>query len=241
MKYLPLIALTVCSFVASANTPLPNNPHISIVGKAQLKAKPDTVVVHMEVESLQSESAVAKKDVDERINNFLSGLSDFSINEDNVSASNLSVQPQYHYAENGKEILDGYRATRDLKVTFKDISKLNSFMDFALSTKVSQLTNIEFKSSEEETLKSEVLALAVDNAKQQGQNLAKAFGAKLGKIYSINSSSNRFRNAYGANDDIERIEVSGVRFNKPSKPGKYLKKNIIFSSSVSVVFDLEVE
>ena len=88
MKYL-LIILFVISFTVHANNSLPNNRHISIVGQAKLKAKPDTVVVSLGVKSVKAESSAAKKDVDDRINNFLGGLNKFNIDEENVSASNI--------------------------------------------------------------------------------------------------------------------------------------------------------
>ena len=84
-------------------------------------------------------------------------------------------------------------------------------MDFALQVNINQIDNVEFKSSQEASLKSEVLALAVSNAKLKGKSLANAFGASLGRIYNINSSSNHFQNAYGANRGIERIGVSAAR------------------------------
>jgi uncharacterized protein YggE len=237
MKYLLTLALFVFSLVANANTPLPDNRHISIVGNAQLKAKPDIVVVSLAVESIKTKSAAAKQEVDDRVNDLLDGLSDFDIDEENVSASNISTRPRYDYAKNGKENISGYSASRNLTVTFNDINKLSSFMDFALAVKINQITNVQFKSSKEEKLKAEVLALAVNDAKEKGESLANAFGAKLGRIYSINSSSNQFRNAYGANRNIERMAMADQK----SRPGKYLKKSIIFSSSVSAVFDLSVK
>jgi len=237
MKYLITLTLLTFSFLASANTPLPDNRHISIVGSAELKAKPDIVVVSLAVESTKTKSAAAKRDVDDRVNDLLDGLSDFDIDEENVSASNISTRPRYNYAKNGKENISGYVASRNLTVTFKNIGNLSAFMDFALAVNVNQITNVQFKSSKEEALKAEVLALAVNDAKQKGESLANAFGAKLGRIYSINSSSNHFRNAYGANRNIENM----VMADQKSRPGKYLKKSIVFSSSVSAVFDLSVE
>ena len=237
MKYLITLSLFVFSFLANANTPLPDNRHISIVGNAQLKAKPDIVVVSLTVESIKTKSATAKQEVDSRVNDLLDGLSDFDIDEENVSASNISTRPRYDYAKNGKENISGYSASRNLIVTFNDIKKLSSFMDFALEVKINQITNVQFKSSKEEQLKAEVLALAVKDAKEKGESLANAFGAKLGRIYSINSSSNQFRNAYGANRNIESMAMADQK----SRPGKYLKKSIIFSSSVSAEFDLSVK
>jgi len=241
MKYLSMFALLVFSSFSYANNGLPDNRHISIVGTAQLKAKPDIAVIKLEVDSLKTKSIDAKKDVDDRVNNFLDGLAKFNIDEENVSASSITTQPNYSYSNSDKQELDGYTANRSIKVTLNDIKSLNTFMDFALSVKIDEISSIELKSSKADSLKDEVNAMAVKNAKEKGNSLANAFDAKLGKIYSINSTSNNSRYRYGANSDIELIEVTGSRISKPSRPGKYLQENIVFSASISVVFDLEVE
>jgi uncharacterized protein YggE len=240
MKYLSTFALLACSFCSHANTSLPDNRHISIVGTAELKAKPDIAVVYLEVESLKTKSTNAKKDVDERVNNFLDGLTKFKIDEENVSASSISTEPNYSYSNNNKKELNGYTAKRNIKVTLNNITQLNALMDFALSIKINGIRNVELKSSKSDSLKNEVNTLAVKNAKKKGNSLASAFDAKLGKIYSINSMSNQSRYRYGANSDIERIQVTGS-MSKPLRPGKYLQENIVFSASISVVFDLEVK
>ncbi len=232
--------ISISSFSYS-NSSLPNNRHISVVGTAQLKAKPDIAVIYLEVESFKTTSADAKKDVDNRVNSLLSGLKRFKIDKENVSASSISTQPNYSYSDNDKRELDGYTANRNLKVTLNDLKNLNAFMDFALSVQIDKISSIELKASKEDELRDEVTALAVKNAKEKGSSLANAFDAKLGKIYSINSTSNNMRHRYGANGDIERIEVTGSRMGKPSTPGKYLQENIVFSASISVVFDLDVK
>jgi len=241
MKYLSILALLAFSSFLNANSALPNNRHISIIGTAQLKAQPDIVVIYLEVESLKNKSIDAKQDVDNRVNHFLDGLAKFNIDEENVSASSISTAPIYSYTDNDKKELDGYRANRKIKVTLNKIKNLNAFMNFVLSVKIDEIRNIELKSSKANLLKAEVNTLAVKNAKEKASSLAKAFGAKLGKIYSINSTSNNSRYRYGANSDIERIEVTGSRIGRLVKPGKYLQENIIFSASISVVFDLDVE
>ncbi|HCM47896.1 MAG TPA: SIMPL domain-containing protein [Colwellia sp.] len=241
MKNLSILALLAFSSFSYANSSVPNNRHVSIVGTAQLKAIPDIVVIKLEVKSLKTKSIDAKKVVDDRVNNFLDGLAKFNIDEENVSASSITTQPNYSYSKNNKQELDGYTASRNIKITLNDIKLLNSFMDFALSVKIDEISSIELKSSKADSLKDEVNALAVKNAKEKGKSLANAFDAKLGKIYSINSTSNNSRYRYGANSDIERIKVTGSRISNPSRTGKYLQENIVFSASINVVFDLEVK
>ena len=50
---------------------------------------------------------------------------------------------------------------------------------------------IESVSSKAELLEAQATQAAVDDAIAKGNVLAKAFGAKLGKVYSISSNSNR--------------------------------------------------
>lgn len=237
ISWVAFTAITISS-TAFANSSLPNNRHISVTGNAQLSAKPDIAIVHLQVEDIQTESAMAKKEVDKRVNQLLDGLATFNIDEENVSASNISTQPHYNYSRNNKREIDGYKARRSLKVTLNNLKHLNAFMDFALSVKINEIRNIELKSSKEDALKNEVNALAVADAKSKGQSLAQAFDAKLGRIYSINATSNNSYHRFGSNQEVERMAMS-VQMDK-SAPGRYLQENIVYNASISVVFDLDI-
>ena len=241
MKYLTVIALLFMSSLVSANNSLPENRHIAVVGTAELQAKPDIAVVHLDVHSVKTTSVEAKAEVDKRVNRLIEGLSDFNVAQDNVSASSISTAPYYSYGSHNKKVLEGYSARRSLKVTLKNIEHLNAFMDFALKSKINEIRNIELKSSKADALKDEVNALAVNNAKQKAASLAKAFDARLGRIYSINSSTNNSRYRYGANSDIEHIRLSSSVMAQSPEPGQYLQESIVFSASISVVFDLDVQ
>ncbi|PMH46204.1 hypothetical protein BCU68_08835 [Vibrio sp. 10N.286.49.B3] len=187
---------------------------------------------------MKATSIEAKKEVDDRVNQFLDGVGAFSIDEENVSASNVSTQPYYTYAIKNQKKLEGYTARRDLKITLNNLDKLNDVMDFALTVKLNEIRNIELKSSKPTELEQEAMALAVKDAKDKATALANAFGAQLGDVYSINSTSNQSRYRYGANSDIERFQASSLS-SKASRPGQYLQETIIFSASISAVFDLD--
>jgi len=238
MKLFTCVVLLSVSSLAFANTSLPPNRHIAVTGNAEMVAMPDIAVVHLSVESEQKTSSDAKKEVDERVNNLLDGLADFGVDEENVSASNISTQERYAYNRGEKDKTPSYVARRTLKVTLNNIDKLNAFMDFALSVKINAIENIELKASNEKKLQQEVNALAVNNAKIKGNSLANAFGANLGAIYSINANSNQSHHRYGANN--EDFEMNARMADSSAKPGRYLQENIVFSAAISVVFDLEL-
>jgi len=238
MKLFTGILLLTFSTLSVANNSLPNSRHIAVTGNAEMLAMPDIAVIHLNVESKKKTSLDAKRDVDERVNNLLDGLGDFGVDEDNVSASNISTDVQYAYNRGEGDKVEGYIARRTLKVTLKNIDKLNAFMDFCLENKINAIRNIELKSSNEAQLQREVNALAVSNAKSKGKSLAKAFDAELGKIYSINANSSQSLHRYGGNN--ESYKFSASMSDSPAKPGRYLQENLVYSASISVVFDLEL-
>jgi uncharacterized protein len=241
MKVICAILMMAFSAVSMANTSLPPNRHISVHGTAKITAKPDIAKITFEVKVIKDQALEAKKEVDKRVNKLLDGMKKFGVNEDNVSASNLLTEPHVTYKEDDTEANSGYVATRTLKVTLNNLKQLNDFIDFALSVEINEIEDIELMSSNAEKLRDRVNALAVENAKSKGASLANAFGAELGKIYSINSNTYGSSYGYGSHGGIERIEVTGSRFDPDDlAPGRYLRATINFTAEINVVFDLEV-
>ena len=243
MKLFITIFLLFSPLTTFANSSVPANRHISVQGTAEVLAKPDMAEVSFEVISFKDKSLDAKRDVDDRVNLLLKGLSKYGVKETDVFASSLLTHndDDIFNVESGTAINAGYVATRTLKVTLRDIEKVNDFIDFALSVKINEVTNIELMSSKAAQLEAEATQGAIENAIVKASELAKAFGAELGEIYSINSNSNRSSYGYGA-DSFERIVVTGSKVTRnPFGQGKYLQETITFESSINVVFDLEIK
>ncbi|NKF51013.1 SIMPL domain-containing protein [Shewanella sp. WXL01] len=236
-----LATLVLISVNSHANSPLPNHRHIQLKGYAEITAKPDQAKVSFEVNSIQDSALKAKQEVDGRINRLLAGIENFKVDKSGVSASKLVVEPNLTYDDDGNDVIKGHVASRDITITLKQIDQLNDLIDFALSVEINQLDDIELISSKAASLKDKVNNLAITNAKEKAESLANAFGAKLGKIYSINPNSSSYNYGYRS-ADVERIEVTGSRIKHADlAPGRYLQTTISFSASINVVFDLEVK
>jgi len=242
MKLLTLFAIFFISSFSDANSSLPNNRHIAITGVAKLSVVPDIVVLSLEAESLKKTSVMAKKDLDKRINTFLEGLSAFDIDESNVSASDISIRENTSYTREDGNKLIGYKASRHLTLTFDDIEKLSELLDFALALQLNEVRSINLKSSQAVEYQNKVSTLALRNAQDKADLFAKALQAKVTHVYSINSNRESQHYTYGGNALMDRAEIKSLsRETNSDLPGKYLKANIVFSSSVNVVFDIDVQ
>ncbi|MFQ3258948.1 MAG: hypothetical protein ACI8ZA_000557 [Gammaproteobacteria bacterium] len=166
MKLITAIFLTLFPLITFANSSLPANRHIAVQGTAEVLAKPDMAKISFEVISFKDKSLDAKRDVDDRVNLLLKGLSKYGVKETDVSATSLLTHndDDMFNVESGTAINAGYVATRTLKVTLRNIEKVNDFIDFALSVKINELTNIELMSSKASQLEAEATQGAIDNA-----------------------------------------------------------------------------
>ena len=235
-----LLPLVLCTSSAMAATSLPDNRHIVVKGEAVVRTAPDRADITLEFEAVKAESVQAKQQVDAQVNELLAGLNNFSIDEKSISAGRIFVEPNMRYDENDNHVKDGFRATRKVKVSLKQLSLLDGFLNFALKVGVNQIEHIQLLSTKASDYEQAALDKAVANAKQQGSSLASAFEAKLGRVYSIQSQEVGSHFGYGSNTNIERIMVTGSRINTVPE-GKYLQESITFRASVNVVFDLVVE
>jgi len=235
-----LLPLVLCTSSAIAATSLPDNRHIVVKGEAVVLTAPDRADITLEFETVKAESVQAKQQVDEQVNKLLAGLNNFSIDEKSISAGRIFVEPNMRYDENDNQVKDGFRATRKVKVSLKQLSLLDGFLNFALKVGVNQIEQIQLLSTKASDYEQAALDKAVANAKQQGSSLASAFEAKLGRVYSIQSQEVGSHFGYGSNTNIERIMVTGSRINTVPE-GKYLQESITFRASVNVVFDLVLE
>lgn len=214
-----------------------NGRHISVIGQAEVKAKPDRATLSLSAEAIEDTSITAKKAVDDKVNRFIERILKLGLSEESIVASVIYTHPQYEYHSNGPRTLSGYRATRQLSVELNDLTILNEIMDLSLKEQINQINRIELSASKSDELKRQATLLATQNATQQGHWLAKAFNAELGSIYSINAiEPNDFE---GMSNQPKAAMVRMEQSNRGG--GQYLHDELVFSATVKAVFDLKVK
>ena len=221
---------------AHAGTPLPDMPHIVVTGKGEVSVKPDSARVTFEFRSVDARPLPAKQRVDGAVNRLLAGLPAFGVGSQDVRASDLDAGEDVDYDDDGKRISRGYYASREVTATLHDLDRLNAFLDDGLSAGAVAISAVEFESSRADELRKQAKAEAVEDAKHEGGEMARAFGATLGPIYSIDSVTSRFSDGYGAST-LDRITVSGARVD--AQPGRYIQPTVEYSASVSAAFELQ--
>ena len=236
----PMIA--VCAMLISmsiqparAGTPLPDAPHVVANGEGRVSAKPDSAQVSLSVSARDADAAVVKRRVDDAVNGFLAALKQRSISVDDVSASALAINEDVEY-EDGKRISRGFRGQRSVQVRIRDIASINAIINEGLAAGMNGVDSVSFKSLREDALRQQAREAAAAQSRERASALAAAYGARLGRVYSINSVNSNIMNRYGAS--LDRVVVSGSRAPAPAAPGQYIEPSIEFNEGVDVVFEI---
>lgn len=230
--------LTLSALVVSAPLfalEVPQAPHLVVSGYAEQKAEPDMLTLNVSVTALEKQGIKAKQQVDGKVAAFFGQLEGLGIKRSDVEAGNLVISPEYQYPQNKKPELVGYRAQRQLAVKLYQLDKLSELMDTALKAGLESVSQIEYSLKSPQTIKEQARVGAVEDAKTKAESLAKAFGMKLGKVYSVEYRNNTPMPIYSRALKAAAMAAPAADMMENS----YQQQQISITDNVEAVFLLE--
>ena len=115
-----------------------------------------------------------QKQADDRVAQYFDFLQKNGIEKKDIDAANLSTQPEYDYTKEGKSVLKGYRAVRQVEVTLRQLDKLNELLDGALKSGLNEIRSVELGVANADSYKDQARKAAIANATQQASARRKA-------------------------------------------------------------------
>ncbi|WP_026141242.1 SIMPL domain-containing protein [Aeromonas dhakensis] len=229
--------LTLSALVVSAPLfaiEVPQAPHLVVSGYAEQKAEPDMLTLNVSVTALEKQGIKAKQQVDGKVAAFFGQLEGLGIKRTDVEAGNLVISPEYQYPQNKKPELVGYRAQRQLAVKLYQLDKLSELMDTALKAGLESVSQIEYGLKTPQAMKEQARLGAVEDARSKAESLAKAFGMKLGKVYSVEYRNNTPMPIYS-----RALKAAAMSPAADMMKNSYQQQQISITDNVEAVFLLE--
>lgn len=157
-----------------------------VSGVGKVSVTPDIAKVNLGIE----ENGVSLKQVQESVNkkskNLVSKLKSLDIPEKDIKTTQYFVYPNYDYANGGQKIV-GYRVSTSYEVTIRDFDKVNDVLVIGpeVGANIAGGVNFEINDETKKEKLNDAREIAVKEAKEKAQGLAKASGITLGKIINI--------------------------------------------------------
>lgn len=236
-KFTSMLAAALLVFsVAGTNLADAAEPNtIAVGGMAEQEVAPDMAYVDLGITVRANDAETARAEEAKIAQQIRMSLLGLAITDNDLQNTGYYMYQEYKVDRDGKRTAGQYVLNSSVKVTVRDLDKLSQVIDNTVKAGVTNIDSVSYALSTQNIVQRQLLAAAVENAREKAAVVASAGSRTLGNMLSadINSftggtvvaaGSNKLRSAAVMADGAEATELA---------PGK-----IKLNARVQVVFAL---
>jgi uncharacterized protein YggE len=160
---------------------------LDINATGEVTRVPDIAVISAGVVTRSSSAGSALQQAANRMARVRSALKAAGIADRDIQTSNISLNPEYSYANNVQK-LTGYSASNQLTVRFRDIANAGKILDALVAEGANQINGPTLTIDHPEAALDEARARAVANGRARAELYARAMGLRIVRIVSVAES-----------------------------------------------------
>lgn len=236
-KFTSVLAAALLAFsVAGTNLAAAAEPNtIAVSGMAEQEVAPDMAYIDVGINVRADDAETAKTQEAQIASQIRRALLGLAITDNDLQNTSYYLYQEYKVDRNGVRTADKYVLDSSIKVTVKDLDKLSQVIDNVVEAGATNISNITYALSTQNIIQRQLLATAVENARDKAAVVANAGSRTLGNMLSadINSFDGGTIVAYGANKLRSTTNLAEDGVATKLSPGK-----IKLNARVQVVFSL---
>ncbi|MEX0692645.1 MAG: SIMPL domain-containing protein [Gemmatimonadales bacterium] len=180
------LMLVVAALVA-INVSAQDGPVIRTSGSGEVRLAPDWAVVSIGVSARGETAGAASREQMRLVTAVWDAVTRAGIPRDSVKTQSVSVQPILDYQARDRTVI-GYQAQAALVFPVRDLGRLGTVLDAALSSGATALQRVTPRSTREDAVRAEVLTQAVAAARADAETLARAAGGQVGTLLELSTA-----------------------------------------------------
>ena len=233
MLFLLLVALATGDAIAQVNA-LPPTRHILVYGDAEARAIPDRFKITLNFDAVDLDPDMARQRVEADVQKVLAQLKLANVALGEIVATSIQVGPRQRYEQAKQEqVFIGTGVSRTLTARFEKQADLERFLASIETSRELMISAVTTELSDEQALRSALREKSIESSRTKAQVIAKAYGARLGAVYSVSDVAPQFeygiqegtwpsRYQWQANQgdsggSLDRIEVTGSRLSASAR------------------------
>lgn len=236
-KFTSVLAAVLLVFsVAGTNLAAAAEPNtIAVSGMAEQEVAPDMAYIDVGINVRADDAETARTQEAQIASQIRRALLGLAITDNDLQNTSYYLYQEYKVDRNGVRTADKYVLDSSIKVTVKDLDKLSQVIDNVVEAGATNISNITYALSTQNIIQRQLLATAVENARDKAAVVANAGSRTLGNMLSadINSFDGGTIVAYGANKLRSTTNLAEDGVATKLSPGK-----IKLNARVQVVFSL---
>ncbi|MBP6884933.1 MAG: SIMPL domain-containing protein [Candidatus Pacebacteria bacterium] len=172
---------------------------IDVTGSGDAFAIPNVATIVFSVQQKDSTVHGAQEVINKKVNAVMAFFKSSGIEEKDIRTLNYSANPEYSYPtpcyrdscpENGKPKFIGYDVTQTMHVKVRDTSKAGSIVDGIGSLGITSIAGPDFTVDDDTLVQAEARKIAIEDAKQKAEVLAKDLGVRLVRVIRFSDAGN---------------------------------------------------
>lgn len=236
-KFTSVLAAALLVFsVAGTNLAAAAEPNtIAVSGMAEQEVAPDMAYIDVGINVRADDAETARTQEAQIASQIRRALLGLAITDNDLQNTSYYLYQEYKVDRNCVRTADKYVLDSSIKVTVKDLDKLSQVIDNVVEAGATNISNITYALSTQNIIQRQLLATAVENARDKAAVVANAGSRTLGNMLSadINSFDGGTIVAYGANKLRSTTNLAEDGVATKLSPGK-----IKLNARVQVVFSL---
>lgn len=236
-KFTSVLAAALLVFsVAGTNLAAAAEPNtIAVSGMSEQEVAPDMAYIDVGINVRADDAETARTQEAQIASQIRRALLGLAITDNDLQNTSYYLYQEYKVDRNGVRTADKYVLDSSIKVTVKDLDKLSQVIDNVVKAGATNISNITYALSTQNIIQRQLLATAVENARDKAAVVASAGSRTLGNMLSadINSFDGGTIVAYGANKLRSTTNLAEDGVATKLSPGK-----IKLNARVQVVFSL---
>jgi uncharacterized protein len=193
-----ILAMAGCAAVpnayAATNDQTTNPPQrtLTAVGQGKVFLVPDVAYVTIGVHSEAATVAAALKDNNTQAQAIQKALTALGVDTKDIQTSAFNVYPQQQPnpkalpGSTDTQTVTTYAVDNTVNVTVRDLNKLGTLLDNVVSSGANTIHGVQFDALDKSKAMADARKLAIQDAKNQAQEIATDSGVQLGNIMTLN-------------------------------------------------------
>ena len=161
---------------------------LDVVATGEVTRVPDIVRINAGVVTQAPTAVEAIRQNAARMERVRAALARAGIAPRDIQTSNVSLQPDYRYAENQPPQLVGYRATNQVNIRFRDIAESGRILDALVAEGANQIDGPNLGIDRPEAALDEARIAALANARARAELYARSLNMRVRRVLLVSES-----------------------------------------------------
>ncbi|MFZ9663873.1 MAG: DUF541 domain-containing protein [Bacteroidetes bacterium] len=188
MKKIFYCLMVICLIAQSAMAQ--NSPQIYVTGVGKVTAFPNAAEITLSMKFVRPTLREAINENQKTASQVLAITKQYVIDTNEIKVSLISTDKVMRWdATLKKEVFVGFESSQKIIFTLKELAAMQNFTEAVLKTKIYEIEKISYFHTDGANFVRQAQEMAVADAMETTNRLAKAANVKLGKVFSMETNS----------------------------------------------------